>query len=312
MTEIAARWNATLLLLLCYVVAFQFWGTKKSFLICRFIGERNRSLCERIFWVVFVAIGVFFSGYFTLGIVQKWQNSPVYMSVGDTSHHVANLPFPAVTICSVNKIEKDRLSKSIKGIEAIQNAQNLTNFNSTMDFEAVIFMIDALINFDKANFSDPYWQWVAKNSPKIRSSDLLKLFRSVSRKLGNGMHLVHGVWKWPKKSPFLAENDLKASNYLTVIQNIISFITKWDNFRHFQTLWQSWKLYWFSYRFFFRACLSVGICCSTALGKARKLIVWGFSKSWLLMMAFAAFSMLTSKEMSWRRWTWRKIYLTIE
>lgn len=210
MTEIAARWNATLLLLLCYVVAFQFWGTKKSFLICRFIGERNRSLCERIFWVVFVAIGVFFSGYFTLGIVQKWQNSPVYMSVGDTSHHVANLPFPAVTICSVNKIETDRLSKSIKGIEAIQNAQNLTNFNSTMDFEAVVFMIDALINFDKANFSDPYWQWVAKNSPKIRSSDLLKLFRSVSRKLGNGMHLVHGVWKWPKKSPFLAKKRFKS------------------------------------------------------------------------------------------------------
>ena len=102
------------------------------------------------------------------------------MSVSDTSHHVANLPFPAVTICSVNKIEEDRLIKSIKGIEAIQNAQNLTFFNSTMDFEAVIFMIDALINFDKANFSDPYWQWVAKNSPKIRSSDLLKLFRSVS------------------------------------------------------------------------------------------------------------------------------------
>jgi len=144
----------------------------------RFIGERNRSLCERIFWVVWVAIGVFFSGYFTLGIVQKWQNSPVYMSVSDTSHHVANLPFPAVTICSVNKIEEDRLIKSIKGIEAIQNAQNLTYFNSTMDFEAVIFMIDALINFDRANFSDPYWQWVAKNSPKIRSSDLLKLFRS--------------------------------------------------------------------------------------------------------------------------------------
>ena len=77
--------------------------------IYRFIGERNRSLCERIFWVIFVSIGVFFSGYFTLGIIQKWQNSPVYMSVGDTSHHVAKLPFPAVTICSVNKIGNAQL-----------------------------------------------------------------------------------------------------------------------------------------------------------------------------------------------------------
>ena len=70
--------------------------------------------------------------------------------------------------------------KSIKGIEAVQNAQNMSYFNSTMDFEAVIFMIDALINFEQANFSDPYWHWVLENSPKIRSSDLLKLFRSVS------------------------------------------------------------------------------------------------------------------------------------
>ena len=103
------------------------------------------------------------------------------MSVGTTSHHVAKLPFPAVTICSVNKMDKNRLKKSIKGIKAVQeHIENNSKFNSTMDFEAVVYMIDSMINFDRANFSDPYWQWVVKNSPNIRSSDLLKLFRSVS------------------------------------------------------------------------------------------------------------------------------------
>ena len=133
--------------------------------------------------MIFLCIGVFFSGYFTLGIIQKWQNSPVFMSVGTTSHHVAKLPFPAVTICSVNKVDKKRLEKSIKGIKAVQDFKddlNTSKFNSTMDFEAVTYMIDSLINFERANFSDPYWQWVVKNSPNIRSSDLLKLFRSVS------------------------------------------------------------------------------------------------------------------------------------
>ena len=75
----------------------------KTFLICRFIGERNRSLGERLFWVFFVSLGIFGSAYFTVDLIQKWQNSPVFMSVESTSYHVKNIPFPAVTICSVNK-----------------------------------------------------------------------------------------------------------------------------------------------------------------------------------------------------------------
>ena len=80
----------------------------------------------------------------------------------------------------VKKVVENRLKKSIKGIVAVQNATNATNvFNSTMDLEAISFMIQSLIQPDKVNFSDPYWQWVSENSPKIKSSDLLKLFRWV-------------------------------------------------------------------------------------------------------------------------------------
>ena len=50
-------------------------------------------------------MGGFFASYFILGIWQKWVESPVYMSVETTSHHVSNIPFPAVSICSVNKIQ---------------------------------------------------------------------------------------------------------------------------------------------------------------------------------------------------------------
>ena len=92
-----------------------------------------------------------------------------------------DIPFPAITICSVNKVERERLIKSIKGIVAVQNATNSHyKFNSTMDLDAIAFMIESLVRYDKVNFSDPYWQWVSKNSPKIKSSDLLKLFRWVS------------------------------------------------------------------------------------------------------------------------------------
>ena len=125
----------------------------ESFLICRFIGERNRSLCERLFWVLFVTIGAFLAAYFTLGIIEKWKNSPVYMSVESTSYHVKDIPFPAITICSVNKVVRNRLSKSIKGIVAVQNANNVNSiFNSTMDLEAVSFMIESLVRYDKVNY----------------------------------------------------------------------------------------------------------------------------------------------------------------
>ena len=95
-----------------------------------------------------------------------------------------DIPFPAITICSVNKVERERLIKSIKGIVAVQNATNAHNNNfdyESIDLEAISFMIEALVRYDKVNFSDPHWQWISENSPKIKSSDLLKLFRWVSK-----------------------------------------------------------------------------------------------------------------------------------
>ena len=81
----------------------------------------------------------------------------------------------------MNKVERERLIKSIKGIVAVQNATNSQyKFNSTMDLEAISFMIEALVRYDRVNFSDPHWQWVSENIPNIKSSDLLKLFRWVS------------------------------------------------------------------------------------------------------------------------------------
>ena len=59
----------------------------------------------RIFWTIIFCMGGFFASYFILGMWKKWVESPVYTSVETTSHHVSNIPFPAVTICSVNKIQ---------------------------------------------------------------------------------------------------------------------------------------------------------------------------------------------------------------
>lgn len=82
----------------------------------RYIGEYNRSLLERIIWTILVCTGMFFASYFILGVWRKWEESPVFMSVESTSHHIGNIPFPAISICSVNKLEKKRYKKSLKNL----------------------------------------------------------------------------------------------------------------------------------------------------------------------------------------------------
>lgn len=40
---------------------------------------------------------------------QKWEDSPVLMSLDSNRYPLKNIPFPAVTICNVNKVSKKRL-----------------------------------------------------------------------------------------------------------------------------------------------------------------------------------------------------------
>ena len=37
-------------------------------------------------------------------ITQKWRNSPTYVTIADTNFPIWNMDFPAVTICSNNKV----------------------------------------------------------------------------------------------------------------------------------------------------------------------------------------------------------------
>lgn len=68
---------------------------------------------SRIFWVFSICLGMFGASYFILALWDKWENSPVFISIETTSWPIPNIPFPAVSICSVNKIEEGPLSKTL-------------------------------------------------------------------------------------------------------------------------------------------------------------------------------------------------------
>ena len=62
-------------------------------------------------------LGGFLASYFISALWDKWEASPVYVSVDTTSYPIYNIPFPAVSICSVNKIQEHRLDKAMEGIK---------------------------------------------------------------------------------------------------------------------------------------------------------------------------------------------------
>ena len=63
----------------------------------------------RIIWF-FIFIGGIGYGYLLYTpYLEKWYYTPVYMAVDSSSYDVAQIPFPAITICSNNKIVKRQL-----------------------------------------------------------------------------------------------------------------------------------------------------------------------------------------------------------
>jgi len=47
-------------------------------------------------------------------IYKKWRTSPTYISIGHTSHPIWNVDFPAVTICTNNRISMGQLEWTVE------------------------------------------------------------------------------------------------------------------------------------------------------------------------------------------------------
>ena len=67
---------------------------------------------NRVLWF-FIFIGAVFYGYLLYTpYLETWFYSPVYMAIDSSGYDVAQIPFPAITICSNNKIV-DRQMESV-------------------------------------------------------------------------------------------------------------------------------------------------------------------------------------------------------
>lgn len=64
---------------------------------------------NRVIWMLLFLIGVCFSIYFCLLMWRKWDESPVLVSLETNHYPLKRVPFPAVTVCNVNKVSLNKL-----------------------------------------------------------------------------------------------------------------------------------------------------------------------------------------------------------
>ena len=79
----------------------------------KYITETGRNIFERIFWSLIVLAAIIFGVYLTLLILNRWQDSPIIVSVDSTNFPVNLIPFPAVTVCPTYKGIKEKVISEV-------------------------------------------------------------------------------------------------------------------------------------------------------------------------------------------------------
>ena len=75
---------------------------------------RSVILLFRILWVVSCIGSVIFCVTMIVPLVNKFDTDPTIISIEDTNYPVWKVPFPAVTICSNNKVIHDGFVKALR------------------------------------------------------------------------------------------------------------------------------------------------------------------------------------------------------
>ncbi|KAF5270641.1 hypothetical protein FQA39_LY01379 [Lamprigera yunnana] len=132
----------------------------------KFLGERQRSWIEKIWWIFFVSLSLYLCTTLILSTYNKWMTSPVIVSFATSETPISEVPFPAVTICPLMKTDLNKFNfNEVSSVNYTSGeAANLTHlslicprilelFPDIQDMEyvngdAIDFLIDILPDFD--------------------------------------------------------------------------------------------------------------------------------------------------------------------
>ncbi|GJQ86100.1 hypothetical protein Trydic_g15256 [Trypoxylus dichotomus] len=91
----------------------------------KYLGERNRTLIEKIGWFIIIAISIIICAYFVHETYKKWETTPILVTVGTTQLPIQHVTFPAVTICPAMKVAQNLVD--ILNKFNVSSTENLTD-----------------------------------------------------------------------------------------------------------------------------------------------------------------------------------------
>ncbi|KAK4879622.1 hypothetical protein RN001_007768 [Aquatica leii] len=95
--------NSTLKTLIRYVEEYFINSTLHGL---HYVGDTAISFGERLFWLIAFLIAISSAAYFISNIYTKYDRSPIIISLNPKPTPISVLPFPAITICSMNQAKK--------------------------------------------------------------------------------------------------------------------------------------------------------------------------------------------------------------
>ncbi|XP_037826364.1 pickpocket protein 28-like [Lucilia sericata] len=100
----------------------------------KYIFEIHRPFYEKLFWLIFLLISLFFAGKYTWKTYVKWLDSPTVLGFDETLVKIHKIPFPTVTICPENKRDAFKFDFSYVSNMFWSEMENLNEFHNETSY----------------------------------------------------------------------------------------------------------------------------------------------------------------------------------
>lgn len=143
----------------------------------KYIGEKQRHYVEKIFWIISIIICFAGCAVTIFEIYKKWESNPVLVTLAEKAIPVSQIPFPAITICPMTKLDKKIINFTEYSKLLRKNQTDKLTESQLISFEAAI----QICNVETPNFK------FKKIGSELRGGDIVSEVENISVKLTDTM-----------------------------------------------------------------------------------------------------------------------------
>lgn len=137
----------------------------------KYIGEKNRHWIEKLFWIVAITCCFITCSFLIYEIYKKWLQDPLLVTFADSAIPISDIPFPAVTICPLTRIDKEKLNFTEICHKLLHNKSESLTQEKLKSFESAVHVCS------ESNL--PFLQKL-KNDSKLHSNEIVKEILKIS------------------------------------------------------------------------------------------------------------------------------------